>query len=280
MAKVFHPELVKHLAASVNVPQSKLMEAIEQYFNGSDEKKSSSSSSEDTNVVIETKSEVAETSTPKTRSYRQKHRCERIPNGKTTQCGKSAPRSLIVDGVEKWFCGTSQAGCYRCMERAMMKNNSIQKTTTTDTQSEKIEKKEKKTEKKVKEKDVTPAERSEEKVKSLIDRVVGKKKQLRLIEMKIDDRKVYVDKEKKIVFDLNSGNYEALGAWDGEQDENKIIELNSEQIRYLDSMSLKVRDTGIDDDSESDDDDPLNSDNESSDDDEEDSDGEDSEDDL
>jgi len=43
------------------------------------------------------------------------HECERIPKGKSEQCGKTPTRSILDNesGELRWYCGTEKSGCYK-----------------------------------------------------------------------------------------------------------------------------------------------------------------------
>jgi hypothetical protein len=216
---LFSDEFIKHLAKELDCSPKNIRRAISTY-----------DSSEQATVVPK-KTKVKKTGkqvTIKKKDDNEKHLCERVKRGKTEPCGKNAQNRLMVNGKEQWYCGpkSGNSGCFSVMLKQQA-NNNLSKQNDEDK------------EQKTTYKSLTGLKKNKKdsvtKSKDLLTKTIHTHDyKPRKVKTKGGET-VYADPTTNIVFDRETK--EAYGKYKNK----KVIPLESEDIRRLESDGQKIR---------------------------------------
>lgn len=95
MCDIFSKSFVEYLAADLGVSEQNIENSIRGFVN-----------------KLKLPNRVEYEIEPKIKSSNLTKKCCRIINGKNAPCGKDAQSVISANGVEMWYCGSSNSGCY------------------------------------------------------------------------------------------------------------------------------------------------------------------------
>nr|QBK86567.1 MAG: uncharacterized protein LCMAC102_03620 [Marseillevirus LCMAC102] len=163
--------------------------------------------------IINSFSDPQQKQLPK-KSPDDKHYCERIPRKKSELCGKAAKNSVCEDGETHWYCGTEKTGCYKSIlgsANRQVKAAASKSSTLKDKKSV-----------------------ADVKSQNLVHSVTATKG-IDIKSINFNGKKLWINHATKILFDrVTREAYGVLGA-------TKIKPLEDEQIRWLETSGMKIR---------------------------------------
>jgi hypothetical protein len=172
-------------------------------------KKNISNEKDDTKTFIEKNISKKEPVSKKSEST--VHKCERIPRGKSEPCGKTAKKSIEVDGKLRWYCGTENAGCYHSILGSSNKKEKNEKSI------------------------VLPKKTSEDvKSQSLVHKFV-KKESIFTRSVMVNGEKTHIHPDTRVLFRRNGKAYGVL-----DKDDKTILSINDENVRWLEASNIEI----------------------------------------
>jgi len=245
----FGNNLAKYLAKNLDVSEDLVIEALDNYNPSIVEKKKQNIKKEKEDKKVEKKEvekdkkiekenkkvekkevekdKKIEKDDKKVAKKSESHTCERIKRGGIV-CGKPANKQYPA-GNGKWYCGTEKSLCYSIELKNAVKNNpplDESEAKTTNSSSDFIAKPTKN----------TKVVKSENDVKSLINKVI-QRKQIDVIEkVTKNGKKVFVDRNSRALYDQESKVF--YGMLD---EDDSIVPLTEKLVKELEGSGFYVK---------------------------------------
>lgn len=202
MANIFSQEFINFIASKTKCNREELESAINDFLGQKmpAAKTAKVSEEDDTEDFIK-------------KSVSNVHKCERIPRNKTTVCGKTAKKSIEIDGKLRWYCGTEKSGCYPSILSSIgkkEKDERVAKPVPSEAKSNDI------------------------KSKSLIHKII-KKEEIHTIGMMVNGKKIFMNPDSRVLFNRERIAYGML-----DKDDKTILPISDENIRWLEAGNIPI----------------------------------------
>jgi len=217
----FQACLAEHLAKSLELEVTDVVEALNSFGSPQDPKKTSKSQPKKSSNKGKEKAEI--------------HTCERKPRGKNELCGKRAKNQIeLLDGSKHWYCGTEKSGCAKSMRTYLKRERN--KKAVEEISKESIDKSKKKG-------STTAAERKKNADKKVIEFL--KKKGIPKVTLnakKVETEThgaVHMDWEYRVLFRPIPGQKGGIAYGVLDKDNDTILPLGKKEKTWLDSIGIK-----------------------------------------